>query len=41
MGLVWAVLMIIGVTAVMVVLMLWVRRGAPEGSRFKDGDRAS
>ena len=41
MDLVWAVLIIVGVTAAMIVAMLLVRRGAPEGSRFKDGDRAS
>ncbi|MGZ8631820.1 MAG: bestrophin-like domain [Actinomycetota bacterium] len=39
--LVWAVLIIVGVTAAMVAAMLLVRRGAPEGSRFQDGDRAS
>jgi hypothetical protein len=39
--LVWAVLISAGVTAAMVASMLLVRRGAPEGSRFKDGDRAS
>jgi Protein of unknown function (DUF4239) len=40
-GLVWEALIIVGVTAAMIVAMLLVRRGAPEGSRFKDGDRAS
>jgi len=39
--LVWAGLIIVGVTAAMVAAMLLVRRGAPEGSRFQDGDRAS
>jgi len=39
--LVWAGLIIAGVTATMVAAMLLVRRGAPEGSRFQDGDRAS
>ncbi|HET6713683.1 MAG TPA: hypothetical protein VFI59_08240 [Actinomycetota bacterium] len=34
-------LITIGVTAAMVAAMLLVRRGAPEGSRFQDGDRAS
>ena len=29
------------VTALTVAAMLWVRRSAPEGSRFTDGDRAS
>lgn len=41
MGLIWAVVIIVVATATMVAAMLWVRRGAPEGSRFKDGDRAS
>ncbi len=41
MDLVWAVLITIGVTAVMVAAMLFVRRGSPEGSRFQDGDRAA
>jgi hypothetical protein len=40
-SLVWEALIIVGVTAAMIVAMLLVRRGAPEGSRFKDGDRAS
>src|SRR5215204_4478975 len=34
-------LVIAAVTAVAVAAMLLVRRGAPEGSRFADGDRAS
>jgi hypothetical protein len=34
-------LIVIGVTAVAVAAMLFVRRGAPEGSYFADGDRAS
>ncbi len=41
MGLIWAVLITAGVTAFMIGAMLLVRRGAPEGSRFKDGDRAA
>jgi hypothetical protein len=41
MGLVLSVLVIAGATALMAAAMLWVRRGSPEGSRFKDGDRAS
>ena len=41
MNLVWAVFLIAGVTALAVAAMLLVRRGAPEGSRFADGDRAS
>jgi hypothetical protein len=41
MNLVSAMLVIAAVTAVAVAAMLLVRRGAPEGSRFADGDRAS
>jgi Protein of unknown function (DUF4239) len=41
MGLILSVLVIAGATALMAAAMLWVRRGSPEGSRFKDGDRAS
>jgi hypothetical protein len=41
MNLVWAALVIAAVTALAVAAMLLVRRGAPEGSRFTDGDRAS
>ena len=41
MNLVWAALIIAGVTAVAVTAMLLVRRGAPEGSYFADGDRAA
>ena len=41
MNLVWATLIIAVVTGLAVTAMLLVRRGAPEGSRFKDGDRAS
>jgi hypothetical protein len=41
MNVVWAALIIAAVTAVAVAAMLLVRRGAPEGSRFTDGDRAS
>ena len=41
MNLVWATLIIAAVTGVAVTAMLLVRRGAPEGSRFQDGDRAS
>ena len=41
MGLIWPVLIMAGVTAFMIGAMLLVRRGAPEGSRFKDGDRAA
>ena len=41
MNLVWAALIVAAVTTVAVASMLLVRRGAPEGSRFTDGDRAS
>jgi hypothetical protein len=41
MNLVWAALVVAAAVAVAVAAMLFVRRGAPEGSRFKDGDRAS
>jgi succinate dehydrogenase/fumarate reductase cytochrome b subunit len=41
MNLVWAILIIAATTALAVTAMLLVRRGAPEGSRFADGDRAS
>ena len=36
-----AALIVIAVTALAVTAMLLVRRGAPEGSRFADGDRAA
>lgn len=38
---VWGFLITLGVTAVTVTAMLVVRRWAPEGSYFSDGDRAS
>jgi hypothetical protein len=41
MNIVWGVLVTAGVTAVTVTVMLLVRRRAPEGSYFADGDRAS
>src|SRR3982750_1263436 len=41
MNVVWSVLVIVGVTTVAVAAMLLVRRHAPEGSWFQDGDRAS
>jgi hypothetical protein len=40
-NIVWAALIIVVVTAVSVTAMLLVRRGAPDGSYFADGDRAS
>jgi hypothetical protein len=41
MNLVWAVLIVVAATAVAVGTMLLVRRRAPEGSYFEDGDRAA
>src|SRR6476620_7962067 len=39
--LVFAALVVAGVTALAVTAMLFVRRGAPAGSYFEDGDRAA
>lgn len=41
MNLVWAALIVAAVCAVAVTVMLLVRRRAPEGSYFEDGDRAA
>jgi amino acid transporter len=41
MNVVWATLVIAGTTSVAVAAMLLVRRRAPEGSYFADGDRAA
>jgi hypothetical protein len=41
MNLLWAALIVVGVTVVAVGSMLFVRRRAPEGSYFADGDRAA
>ena len=41
MNLVWGALIVIAVTAVTVSAMLLVRRRAPKGSYFSDGDRAA
>ena len=41
MNIAWAALAVVGVTAVTVSAMLLVRRRAPEGSYFEDGDRAA
>src|SRR3954451_16267019 len=41
MNLVWAILIVVGVAAFAVAAMLLARRGAPAGSYFADGDRAS
>jgi hypothetical protein len=40
-NLVWATLIMVSVTAVAVAVMLLVRRTAPDGSYFQDGDRAA
>ena len=41
MTIVWATIVLLGVTGVAVTVMLLVRRGAPAGSYFEDGDRAA
>jgi Protein of unknown function (DUF4239) len=41
MSLAWPILVVAGTTALAVGAMLFVRRQAPEGSYFSDGDRAS
>lgn len=41
MNLLWAGLVVVGVTALAITAMLLVRRRAPEGSYFEDGDRAA
>ncbi|MGZ8697303.1 MAG: bestrophin-like domain [Gaiellaceae bacterium] len=41
MNLLWAFLILVAAVAIAVGAMLFVRRGAPEGSYFEDGDRAS
>src|SRR3954469_23143468 len=41
MNIVWAALVVVLAAAVAVTAMLLVRRRAPEGSYFSDGDRAS
>jgi hypothetical protein len=40
-SLVWAALIVAGVTVIAIAAMLLVRRRAPEGSYFEDGDRAA
>jgi hypothetical protein len=40
-SLAWAGLVVVVVTALAIAAMLLVRRGAPAGSRFEDGDRAA
>ena len=41
MTLLWAAVLVAGVAAVAIGAMLLVRRSAPEGSYFEDGDRAA
>ena len=41
MSLVWSIVLLLVVVSVAIGAMLLVRRGAPEGSYFADGDRAS
>jgi hypothetical protein len=41
MSLFWCIVIVVVANLVAIGAMLVVRRGAPEGSRFKDGDRAS
>src|SRR5215204_7064617 len=41
MSLLWTILILIVVNLATITAMLLVRRKAPEGSYFKDGDRAS
>src|SRR3954464_15702791 len=41
MSLFWTILILLAVNAATIAAMLLVRRRAPEGSYFKDGDRAS
>jgi hypothetical protein len=40
-SLLWGILVLVVANAVTIGAMLFVRRGAPEGSRYRDGDRAS
>jgi hypothetical protein len=41
MNLALAILIVVAATSVAIVAMLWVRRRAPDGSYFHDGDRAA
>ena len=41
MSLLWTIVILLVANSVAIGAMLLIRRGAPEGSRFKDGDRAS
>jgi hypothetical protein len=41
MNLLWGIVILVVANVATIGTMLWVRRGAPEGSRYLDGDRAS
>ena len=41
MSLAVAILIVVAATGIAIVAMLWVRRKAPDGSYFNDGDRAA
>ena len=41
MNIVWAAVIVVVLAAVSITAMLLVRRGAPDGSYFADGDRAA
>src|ERR1700754_1772230 len=41
MNIVWSILIIAGACSVAIAAMLFVRRRAPEGGFFEDGDRAA
>ncbi len=41
MNIVWAAVVLVAANAATITAMLLVRRRAPEGSYFEDGDRAS
>ena len=41
MSLAVAILIVVAATGIAITVMLWVRRTAPDGSYFNDGDRAA
>ena len=41
MSLAVAILIVVAATGIAITAMLWVRRKAPDGSYFNDGDRAA
>jgi len=41
MSLAVAILIVVAATGIAITVMLWVRRKAPDGSYFNDGDRAA